>query len=844
MMKKFTYFLLFAFLWQNSFSQEIQFEQVIPLSSVDAFFKPAGSSSATAIDIDNDGDMDVIISGSDDGDILTRLYTNDGAGNFTQITDTPFVGVTHGSVIAFDADNDGDQDVLITGYSGSGSISKLYSNDGTGTFTEVVGTPFIEVEGNFTAVSDVDNDGDQDVLITGYSDSGRISKLYTNDGTGTFTEVTDTPFTGISGGAVAFADVDADGDQDVLIAGRADLDRIAQLYVNDGTGTFTEVTDTPFTGVSGGSVSFADVDADSDLDVLITGDSNSGRISKLYTNDGTGAYTEVSDTSFEPVEGSSAAFSDLDNDGDLDVLITGYSDSDEIPKLYLNDGNGVFTKVSDTLFESVEGSSIVFFDIDADGDTDVLIAGYPNSITYLNDGSADFTKNSKSFFTGVYDGSVAFSDIDNDGDTDVLITGYSDLGYISKLYNNDGTGIFTERNDTSFVQIYKGVFIGFSDIDNDGDQDVLITGDSGSGKVSKLYTNDGTGVFTEVSATPFEGVYYGSVAFSDVDNDGDQDVLITGSSDSGRIAKLYTNDGTGVFTEVTGIPFVEVSYSSVAFSDVDNDDDADVLITGDSDSGKVSKLYTNDGTGVFTEVIDTSFVGVEDSSVAFSDVDNDGDADVLITGYSDSGMVSKLYTNDGTGVFTEVIDTPFVGVEDSSVAFSDVDNDGDQDVLITGYFSDMRYSLDSSGGTSKLYSNDGTGVFTEVSDTPFEGVEGSSVAFSDVDNDGDTDVLITGNSDDEGAISYLYRNLSYELGISEPMFIDNVQVYPNPGLNIFTVKADSPVQDILLYNLQGQEMPFLFDQTLQQIKVNYPKGIYLLKLKIDNRIYSQKLIVK
>jgi len=832
MMKKFTYFFLFALLWQNSFSQEIQFEQVISSSSIDAYFKPAGSSSATAVDVDNDGDMDVIISGYNDGEI-TRLYTNDGAGNFTEVTDNQFIGVAHGTVIAFDADNDGDQDILITGV----GVAKLYTNDGTGTFTEVVGTPFIEVDGNFTTVSDIDNDGDQDVLITG----GYQSKLYLNDGAGTFTEVTDTPFTGVIGGAVAFADVDADGDQDVLIVGRANSERIAQLYVNDGTGIFTEVFGTPFTGVSGGSVSFADVDADNDLDVLITGDSDSGRTAKLYNNDGTGTFTEVSDTLFEPVRGSSAAFSDLDNDGDLDVLITGFSDSDDVPKLYLNDGTGVFTKVSDTSFESVEGSSIVFFDIDSDGDTDVLIAGYPNSIMYLNDGSVDFTKISKSFFTGVYDGSVAFSDVDNDGDQDVLITGDSGSGRISKLYSNDGSGGFFEVANVSFEGVGHSA-VAFSDVDNDGDQDVLITGySSGSGSaVSKLYVNDGSGIFSEVADVFFEGVSYGSVTFSDVDNDGDQDVLITGySSGSGSaISKLYVNDGSGIF-EIANVPFEGVVYSSVAFSDIDNDGDQDVLITGYSSDLEisVSKLYTNDGAGVFSEVASIPFEAVAGGSVAFSDVDNDGDQDVLITGYSNNKeYISKLYSNDGSGVFTEVTGMPFQGVRDASVAFFDVDNDSDQDVLIVG---------DSdSGSISKLYSNDGTGNFIEVMDMPFVGVSDASVAVSDIDNDGDADVLITGDSNNEEPVSYLYRNLSYELDISGPVFIDNVQVYPNPGLNIFTVEADSPLQDIQIYNLQGQKMPFLFDQTLQQIKVNYPKGIYLLKLKIDNRSYSQKIIIK
>ena len=443
------------------------------------------------------------------------------------------------------------------------------------------------------------------------------------------------------------------------------------------------------------------------------------------------------------------------------MLITGYNSSyQSISKLYSNDGTGVFTEVAGIPLVGVYLSSIAFSDVDGDGDKDVLITGYNSSYQrisklYSNAGTGVFTEVAGTPFLGVYHSSIAFSDVDGDGDKDVLITGYnSSYQSISKLYSNDGTGVFTEVAGTPFVGVAQSS-IAFSDVDGDGDQDVLITGYNSSNQpISKLYSNDGTGVFTEVAGTPFVGVAQSSIAFSDVDGDGDQDVLITGYNSSNQpISKLYSNDGTGVFTEVAGTPFVGVAQSSIAFSDVDGDGDQDVLITGYNSSNQpISKLYSNDGTGVFTEVAGTPFVGVAQSSIAFSDVDGDGDQDVLITGYNSSYQrISKLYSNAGTGVFTEVAGTPFLGVYHSSIAFSDVDGDGDKDVLITGYNSSYQ-------SISKLYSNDGTGVFTEVAGTPFVGVVAGSIAFSDIDGDGDQDVLITGVSD-SGIVSYLYRNL-------------------------------------------------------------------------------------
>jgi hypothetical protein len=89
------------------------------------------------------------------------------------------------------------------------------------------------------------------------------------------------------------------------------------------------------------------------------------------------------------------------------------------------------------------------------------------------------------------------------------------------------------------------------------------------------------GSFSEVTGTPFEGVARSSIAFADVDGDNDQDVLITGSNNSDAfISKLYTNDGMGNFSEMTGTPFEGVDRSSIAFADVDGDNDQDVLITG------------------------------------------------------------------------------------------------------------------------------------------------------------------------------------------------------------------------------------------------------------------------
>ena len=110
----------------------------------------------------------------------------------------------------------------------------------------------------------------------------------------------------------------------------------------------------------------------------------------------------------------------------------------------------------------------------------------------------------------------------------------------------------------------------------------------------------------------FDGGERSSIAFADIDNDNDQDVLITGKNNFYQnFTKLYINDGAGNFSEITGVPFDKVWMSSIAWTDIDNDNDQDLLITGENGSDqRIAKLYTNDGNGNFSEATGTPFDGV------------------------------------------------------------------------------------------------------------------------------------------------------------------------------------------------------------------------------------------
>jgi len=256
------------------------------------------------------------------------------------------------------------------------------------------------------------------------------------------------------------------------------------------------------------------------------------------------------------------------------------------------------------------------------------------------------------------------------------------------VYRNDGGTFITDTVASAVLTEVQFGSVAWGDYDNDGDLDILLTGQASSGYVSEVYRNDGGTFITDtVASAVLTGVYRGSVAWGDYDNDGDLDILLTGlDNDDIRVSKVYRNNGNGTFTDI-GAGLTGVNRGSVAWGDYDNDGDLDILLTGqDNDDIRVSKVYRNDG-GTFEEDTAASDVltGVSHSSVAWGDYDNDGDLDILLTGWGNSsGYVSKMYRNDG-GTFTDTVASDVLtAVRTSSVTWGDYDNDGDLDILLTG----------------------------------------------------------------------------------------------------------------------------------------------------------------
>ncbi len=420
------------------------------------------------------------------------------------------------------------------------------------TFRHVMGkTPeknMIETMGSGVCFLDYDGDGDSDLFfvqsgpVPGAPGKRPGNVLYRNDGKGKFTDVSAAAGVGGEGFGMgcAAADFDNDGDQDILVTNFGP----DQLFRNNGNGTFTEIAKQA--GVAhplwSTSAAFADYDRDGWLDLLITNyvdftmasnkwcgdhirkiraychpDAYQGVPDVLYHNNHDGTFTDVTRKAGlnEPWgKGLGVVFSDLDDDGDLDLYVA----KDSVPNtLYRNDGNGTFT------------------DVTLDSNTGYSEDGKPEASMGVDAG-----------------------DYDNDGDFDLFMVHLS--GEVNELYRNLGGLRFDFATYPSGLGEVSLPFVGFGtnffDFDNDGDQDIYVANGhiidniqlfNDSLKYAQrdfLFENLGNGKFKDAGrqhGAYFSQEYVGrGMALADMDGDGDLDVAV---SNSDQRAILLRNDG-------------------------------------------------------------------------------------------------------------------------------------------------------------------------------------------------------------------------------------------------------------------------------------------------------------
>ncbi len=375
---------------------------------IDAFPPPFGSTQGSAwADYDGDGDVDLFVAS---GNVFSptaqsNLYENRGDGSFERVVSGPIVEDAMAAFSGAWGDFDGDQDLdlLVAASVGTDfnveaiASPRIYRNDGFGQFSRYVPDAFRSDLQALTAATvwgDFDRDGDLDAYVgndwgPNLSGIGVPNHLFRNDGHGIFTAVAD-PSTGTTQQtlAVAASDFDDDNDLDLFVAnGGAGAPGYAddRLYINDGQGGFTPVTDSDVVRSDGWTVTSAwlDYDNDGDSDLFAA---NVFTPHFLFRNDGAGGLTRVTEGALVTDVGAQprlgVSWGDLDNDGDLDAFVNG--SFDDAHYFYLNDGEGNFTRVESGIRSVFVGSSSAA-DHDLDGDLDLFVGdgGFGDGPSYL-----------------------------------------------------------------------------------------------------------------------------------------------------------------------------------------------------------------------------------------------------------------------------------------------------------------------------------------------------------------------------------------------------------------------------------------------------------------------------
>ncbi len=392
-------------------------------------------------------------------------------------------------------------------------------------------------------------------------------------------------------------------------------------------------------------------------------------------------------------KGGGAALFDYDGDGLLDLFLVQGStverarqDRNPHSSLYRNLGNGRFEDVSDRagILTPGWGMGVAAGDYDNDGHVDLYITQFGDNILYRNNGDGTFTDRTReSGAVGPgWSSSAAFGDYDGDGDLDLYVCGYVDMD-LNRLI---------EPGSRPFCQ-YRGT--------------PALCGPMGlpAGR-NTLYRNEGDGTFRDVTAAAGldQGNYFYSLSalWTDLDDDGDVDLLVGNDSTPNNV---YINRGDGTFEDfglVSGLATSgEGSFQAsmgLDSADFNNDGRLDVFMTHFAND--YNTLYLNHGDLWFEDVthkahlLQAAWLWVS-WGTRFADFDHDGWKDLfhanghvypflLTAGWSESyRQPSSLYLNQRDGTFRPVDPCPALAKEavGRGVAFGDLDNDGDWDIV-------------------------------------------------------------------------------------------------------------------------------------------------------------------
>ncbi len=721
-------------------------------------------------DVNSDGFLDIYINRAgwyeEDDKLANQLYINNGDLTFTEQASTYGLADTNRSIAStfFDYDNDGDLDLYIANAPSRFGLSsaildldnvqkhpmtttfkgsdKLYNNNGDGYFTDVSVAAGILPDLGFglnAQVGDLNNDGWLDIYVS--NDFVGSDYVYVNNGDGTFSDGRDELFKHISyysmGGDIA--DINNDGLTDLMV-----LDMNPEDYIRSKT--------------TMGMSSIERFDEMIEKNYYYQYMHNT-----MHLNNGNGTYSDIAYMSGLAMTDWSWAtlFADFDLDGFNDVYVTNgvYRDvmnKDVVNKIdkYLDENEG---NLSDKKILEL---------------TQMLPQQKLTNYFFKNKGNLDFEKKTEDWAneTPSFSNGAIYSDLDNDGDLDIVVNNID--AKVTILRNNS-----REQTRKNYVQ-FK-----FNGPEKNP---------QGVGVTVKLYNTNGQiqtrqlinsrGYLSSVSSI----LHFGLGDKKSIDKmeviwpDGKTQLLedvpvnqvvaidYTESKESGIL--LETKEEGKLFKEQPlELSHVEAPYNdfdkqlllphklsqtgpAIAKADIDNDGLEDIFIGGASNQS--GQLLFAQQENTFKAVFNPSFEkdkAYEDVGACFFDADNDGDKDLYVVSGSyefDMGspkLKDRLYINDGKGNFNRSnTELPTDGTAGSVVVASDYDNDGDEDLFVGGRVIPGKYPY---APTSYLLIND-NGSFKIGTKTYAPELENigmvTDASWNDIDNDGDVDLIVTG----------------------------------------------------------------------------------------------------
>ncbi len=537
---------------------------------------------------------------------------------------------------------------------------------------------------------------------------------------------------------------------------------------------------------------------------------------------------------FSPIEHNlplvrhgSTSWGDIDGDGDLDLFLSGESETGIVSAIFRNDGfdgNGkaLFTEVSAVL-DRVAFSASSWGDADGDGDLDLVVMG-SRTISYPYDPVTSMYRNDGATFVSVsadlprlHSGSVSWGDLDNDGDLDLLLTGTDENdAETSSIANRNADGSYSSVSDALPGIAYGDSELG--DVDGDGDLDAVIAGSGINGFTTQVYKNN-SGTLTAMNQE-FGEFAFASADLGDYDNDGDLDLITGGGQISSNLmdgaVRLWNNSG-GSFTEVT-LSANGILAGDISFGDYDHDGDLDLMVLGANNilGRRDASIYQNDGANGF--VNKSILVGSIFSDMEWGDFDGDGDLDLLTSGFTPYGQTATTLYQNNRQVIPTVPSAPAglqSRVENSSVELNwlpTLQSDGANTFLTFN----VRIGT-TPGGTDLVSSMSNFQTGRLQTPQPGNATSNMSMHLSNL-NDGIyywsvqavNNAFIASPFSDEGSFSVSGgQSVDTETDSALPQHFAIRPNYPNPFASKTTIEYDLPETanvSFIVYSMLGQEI--------------------------------------